>query len=268
MLAVDLPHEGSIVQDSGISLGIERHIASVTIARPPVNAFIPAMYDRLREVFQAIADDSGVRVAVLRAEGRAFCAGNDIGGFVDQTFEGAQQELARVRLAFNTLMDCPVPVIASVHGAAMGTGMVLAALCDIRIAAEDASFALPEIAVGALGGARHVMRVAPQGMARLMAFTGSRIEAAEALRVGMVEKVVPATRLERATIEIALQIAARSPHAVRLAKAAANRVETMAIKEAYEYECGLIASLRRSDEAREAALAFLEKRRPSFALEH
>jgi enoyl-CoA hydratase/carnithine racemase len=263
---VNLREEGSTVEESGIRLEVERTIATVTIARPPVNAFTPPMYDRLRHVFHGIADDSHVRVAVLRADGRAFCAGNDINGFLDQTAEESHEELARVRLAFNALLDCPIPVIAAIHGTAMGTGIVLSALCDIRIAADTAFFALPEIAVGALGGARHVMRMAPQGITRLMAFTGCRISAVEALRVGMVERVVPEAELDAATRDIAEQIATKSPHAMRLAKEAANRVETMSIKEAYEYECGLIASLRKSSEAREAALAFLEKRQPSFAL--
>jgi enoyl-CoA hydratase len=251
--------------DPEIKLETSRGIATVRIDRPPVNAFTPGMYDQLRRTFHALADDRSVRVAILAAEGRAFCAGNDISGFLDQTFEQSLEELALIRIAFNALYDCPVPVIAAVNGAAMGTGIVLSSLCDIRIASEKASFALPEIAVGAMGGARHVMRMAPQGMTRLMAFTGGRISAEEALRVNMVEKVVPPDNLMPAAREIAEQIAARSPNAVRLAKQAANRVESMNLKEAYEYECGLISSLRKTEEAREAALAFIEKRPPTFA---
>lgn len=251
--------------DSEIKLEISRNIAIVRIDRPPVNAFTPGMYDQLRRIFHSIADDRSIRVAILTAEGRAFCAGNDISGFLDQTFEQSQEELALIRIAFNAVYDCPVPVIAAVNGAAMGTGIVLSSLCDIRIASAKASFALPEIAVGAMGGAKHVMRMAPQGMTRFMAFTGGRISAEEALRVNMVEKVVPPDSLMPAVHEIAEQIAIRSPQAVRLAKQAANRVETMNLKEAYEYECTLISSLRKSAEAREAALAFMEKRSPSFA---
>lgn len=251
--------------DPEIRLDISRTVATVTIDRPPVNAFTPEMYDQLRRIFHALADDSSVRVAILTAEGRTFCAGNDISGFLDQTFEQSHEELALIRIAFNALYDCPVPVIAAINGAAMGTGIVLSSLCDIRIASERASFALPEITVGAMGGARHVMRMAPQGMTRLMAFTGGRISAEEALRVNMVEKVVPPESLMQAAHEIADQIAARSPHAVRLAKRAANRVESMSLKEGYEFECDLISSLRKTEEAREAALAFFEKRPPSFA---
>ncbi|CAN7708089.1 enoyl-CoA hydratase-related protein [Aminobacter sp. LjRoot7] len=249
-----------------IRLDVERDIAVVTMARPPVNAFTPGMYEEIRKTFHAIADDRSIRVAILAAEGRTFCAGNDISGFLEQTFDQSEAELALIRVAFNALQDCPVPVIAAVNGAAMGTGIVLSALCDIRITSEKAFFALPEIAVGAMGGARHVMRMAPQGITRLMAFTGCRLSAEEALRVGMVERVVPPEALMTTAMEIAEQIAARSPNAIRLAKQAANRVEMMHLKEAYEYECTLISSLRKSDESREAALAFIEKRTPSFAV--
>jgi enoyl-CoA hydratase len=251
--------------DSEIKLDVSRNIAVIRIDRSPVNAFTPDMYDQMRRIFHAIADDMSIRVAILTAEGRTFCAGNDISGFLDQTFEQSNEELALIRIAFNAVYDCPVPVIAAINGAAMGTGIVLSSLCDIRIASEKASFALPEISVGAMGGAKHVMRMAPQGMTRLMAFTGSRISAEEALRVNMVERVVPPESLMPTALEIAEQIAIKSPNAVRLAKQAANRAETMNLKEAYEYECALISSLRKTAEAREAALAFLEKRPPDFA---
>jgi enoyl-CoA hydratase len=104
-----------------------------------------------------------------------------------------------------------------------------------------------------------------QGMTRLMAFTGCRLSAEDALRAMMVERVVPHDTLMAAATEIAEQIAAKSPNAIRLAKQAVNRAEVMSLKEGYEYECTLIASLRKTDEAREAALAFIEKRPPSFA---
>ncbi len=248
----------------GIGLEREGNVALVTLERPPVNAFTPPMFARLREVFQGLSADREIRSVVMTGAGRAFCAGSDVAGFLDQSFEDATQELALIRVAFNALQDCAVPVIAAVNGAAMGTGMVLAALSDIRIASENALFALPEINVGAMGGFRHAMRLAPQGLGRLMAFTGCRIDAQTALRAGMVERVVPAGELIAAARDIAGQIAAKSPEAMRLAKQAANRVEEMNLKEGYEYECGLIASLRNSAQAREAAVAFLEKREPNF----
>lgn len=239
-------------------------VACVVLDRPPVNAFTPSMFGQLRAVLEGISDDPEVRAVILTGAGKHFCAGSDIGGFLDQSASDAADELARIRLAFNALQDCAVPVIAAVNGAALGAGMVLAALSDIRIASENATFALPEIAVGAMGGFRHAMRVAPQGLGRLMVFTGCRIDAQEALRAGMVERVVAGDDLMTAAKDIAAQIASRSPQVMRLAKKAANRVEVMNLKEGYEYECGLIAALRNNPEAREATIAFIEKRPPRF----
>ena len=247
-----------------IRLNIERGIALVTIARAPVNAFTIETYRQLRKTFTDIAENTDVRVAILTGEGKTFCAGNDVSGFLEQTYDDTIEELAIIRTSFNALQDCPVPVIAAVNGAALGTGIVLTALCDIRVASERAFFALPEISVGAMGGAKHVMRMAPQGMARLMAFTGRRVSAEEALRVNMVEKVVAHDSLMAEALEIAEQIANQSPTAIRLAKVAANRVETMHLKEAYEYECSLMSSLRMTEESQEAARAFMEKRTPAF----
>lgn len=250
---------------STIRVEIAGGVACVMLDRPPVNAFTPAMFSELRLILDGFSDNAAVRAVILTGAGRHFCAGSDIGGFLDQTARDAADELAAIRLAFNALQDCAVPVIAAVNGAALGTGMVLSALSDIRIASETATFALPEIAVGAMGGFRHAMRVAPQGLGRLMAFTGCRIGAQEALRAGMVERVVPADDLRQAAQEIAAQIASRSPQVMRIAKKAANRVEVMNLKEGYEYECGLIAALRNNPEAREATIAFIEKRNPKFS---
>lgn len=249
---------------SPICVKMDDGVAVLTMRRPPVNAFTSAMFTALRAALGDIARDPSCRVLILTGEGRCFCAGSEIDGFLDQNEEEAVEDLALVRITFNALQDCPVPVIAAVNGAAMGTGMVLAALCDIRIASEKAVFALPEIKVGAMGGIRHVMRIAPQGIARLMSFTGCRIDAAAAWHHHLVERVVAPERLMDEARDIARQIAANSPEVMRLAKAAANRVEEMGLREAYEHECGIIASLRNNPQAREAALAFVEKRAPDF----
>ena len=252
------------MDETPICVEIEDGVAVLTMCRPPVNAFTSAMFAALRAALGDIARDPGCRAVILTGEGRAFCAGSEIGGFLEQGEAEAAEDLALIRITFNALQDCPVPVIAAINGAAMGTGMVLAALCDIRIASEKAVFALPEIKVGAMGGIRHVMRIAPQGIARLMSFTGGKITAEEARHHHLVERVVAPDRLMDEARDIARQIAANSPQVMRMAKAAANRVEEMGLREAYEHECGLIASLRSNPQAREAALAFVEKRTPDF----
>lgn len=236
-------------------------IALVTLDNPPVNAISFDMYGEIRRTFHELSEDDDLRAIVLTGAGdRAFCAGNDVRDFVDLDFEGATEALAGVRIAYNAMSDCPVPIVAAVNGPAVGTGLVLPTLCDIRLASTEAIFALPEIDVGVLGGGKHLMRVATLGMTRLMMYTGRRIDVEEARRIGMIDEIHPPDRLLAAAIELADEIASKSPAAIRLAKLGLNRVEEMGVREAYEYECTLTAAVRRSPEARESALAFLEKR--------
>lgn len=251
--------------DGTIDVSTHRGIAHVTLNRPPVNSFNLAFYDELRRTFHRLADDDSLRVVVLTGSGRVFCAGNDVNDFVDLDFETSVEYLARVRLAFNSVYDCPVPVIGAINGAAVGTGIALASVCDFRVGSERAKFALPEIDVGVLGGSKHVMRIATQGMTRMMMYTGRRLTAEEAQQVGIVDICVSEEDLSRTVGEIAEEIARKSPTAIRLAKQGLNRVEGMSLKEGYEYECTLTAAVRRTANAREGALAFLEKREPSYA---
>lgn len=244
----------------------DRGIAKVTLDRSPVNAVTLATYDQIRRTFNRLADERDLRVVIFTGAGKVFCGGNDVNDFVDLDFEQANEYLAHVRLAFNALYDCPVPVIGAINGAGVGTGIVLASLCDVRVCAETARFALPEIDVGVLGGSKHVMRLATQGMTRLMMYTGRRISAQEAKAIGFADIVVPPERVVAEAMQIAEEIADKSPPAIRLAKQGLNRVEWMNMKEAYEFECTLTSAVRRTPEAREAALAFIEKRKPAYAL--
>jgi enoyl-CoA hydratase len=238
-------------------------VAVVTIDKPPVNAMSFADYDDLRRVFHVISDDPDIRSVVFTGAGeRAFCAGHDVKDFVSLDHEGATDGLARVRITFNAVYDCPKPVIAAVNGPALGTGLALASLADIRLASPNAFFALPEIDRGVLGGSKHAMRLLPQGLTRLMVFTGRRISAEHALRVGMIEEIHPPGELIDAAMGLAHEIAGKSPTAIHLAKQGLNRIETMGLKEAYEYECTLTAEVRRTPEAGANARAFLEGRGP------
>lgn len=252
--------------EPNVRVELDRGIAVVRFDRPPVNAFDQSMYDQLRRTFHRLAEIEDLRVIVMTGNGRVFCGGNEIAEFVDFGFEQATEHLAHVRLCFNAIYDCPVPVIGAINGAAVGTGMALATLCDIRIASETAVFALPEIDVGVLGGSKHVMRIAPQGLTRLMMFTGRRVTAAEALRASMIEETTPLADVVPRAMELAEQIASKSPKAIRFAKVGLNRTENMTLKEGYEFECTLTAAVRRTSEAREGALAFMEKRKPSYSL--
>ncbi len=240
-------------------------VATVTLDAPPVNAFSLARYIEITEVFTELAVDDDLCCVVLTAAGdRAFSAGLDLHEFlatpVDQDDERQRIGLA----AFDAVGSCPVPLIGAINGAAFGAGMVFASLCDTRIAADTARFALPEINVGRCGGAAHAGRLISQGMVRRMFFTGEPIDAAEALRIGLVEAVVPSVELAVAAADLAHRIAAKSPLGLRVGKQSLNAIEGLPVKEGYEIEQSFSAKLVQTRDSREALTAVVEKRAPRF----
>jgi enoyl-CoA hydratase len=247
-----------------VRLGTRDGVSYLTVDRPPVNAFSSEVYDELRSAIQRIDRDAdGARCVVLTGAGtRAFCGGHDVNEFVDLSFDEATARLAVVQATFAAVYDCRVPVIAAIAGPAMGTGMALASVCDYRVASDQATFGLPEIDVGVLGGAKHTMRLVGQGMARYLAYTGARIDAAAAWQRHFVDEVVPALDVLPRAESIARSIAEKNPVAIELLKAGLNRVEYMTLTDGYRYECGLTARVRETPAAREGALAFLEGRAP------
>jgi enoyl-CoA hydratase len=240
-------------------------VISITLDAPPVNALTLDRYRRLGEIFNEISGRDDVHCAVFTARGsKAFCAGLDLKEFLAATAEQDSERAAVVRATFKSIRLCRIPVIAAVNGPALGAGAVLAAVSDIRIASEKATFAMPEINVGRCGGGAHMGRLLPPGMLRLMYFTGEPISAWEAHRVGLVEQVVAPRRLLAAAHEIAEIIAEKSPLGLRMAKEALNRVEFMPVEEGYEYEQSCSTRLMATADAREAVRAVVEKRPPVF----
>jgi enoyl-CoA hydratase len=240
-------------------------VVSVIIDRPPVNALTIALYQRIAEVFDEIGSFSDVNCAVLQARGsRAFCAGLDLREFLAAKVEDDPTRAVIVRRMFHSVRHCAIPVIAAVNGPALGAGCVLASVCDIRIASENATFGLPEINVGRCGGTAHMARHVPQGLLRRMFFTGMPISAQEAYRVGFVDRVVPLDRLMTEVNELAAVIANKAPLGLRLGKEALNRVEFMPVDEGYALEQEYSTKLMHTEDAREATRAVLEKRAPVF----
>jgi enoyl-CoA hydratase len=246
-----------------IDLRIENGIAEVLIDHPPVNALDSKGWARLAETVGSLGRDPAVRVAVIAAEGRGFCAGVDIkelardGRRIVDVNRGCYD-------AFAAIYDCPVPVVAAVHGFCLGGGIGIAGAADLVIAAEDASFGLPEIDRGALGAATHLMRLFGMQKTRRMLYTGEPIPAAEAFRLGGVEAVVPREALRGVARELAGKIAAKSPRAVRLAKWSLNGIELLDIKKSYRFEQGFTLELYTSPDSQEARDAFVDKREARF----
>ncbi|ATE66429.1 enoyl-CoA hydratase-related protein [Rhizorhabdus dicambivorans] len=243
----------------------ESGVAHVVMARGPANAVNDAMYRELADLFGDIDRIGGnVRAVVLSAEGRHFCAGNDLDEFRTMTPGNAAERMWRVRETFFAITDCPVPVIGAIHGAALGAGIALAASCDFVVATPDSRFGLPELTVGVMGGARHLARIAPQPLVRRMFFTGEPLSGAEFAAAGAAVTIVEADRLMAEATRLAERIAAFSPTAVRVAKRTLDRVETMELRQGYRHEQGATERMSGHPDAKEALAAFLEKRAPHY----
>lgn len=246
---------------------VEDHgkVAEVVLDHPPVNALSVDLYGELIRVFRSFSSRDDVHAVILRsANERIFCAGADLKETLPDmvSFEPSDEYRQRLaRTCYEAILDCAVPTIAVVEGLALGAGAVLAACCDIRLASDSARFALPEITVGRCGGGRHLMRLVPQGKVRMMYFTGEPIDAQEAYRVGLVERVHAEGVLEEART-LAESIASKSPLGLRLAKRALNDAEDMAIRPGYAQEQSYTLKLGRTADAKEAASAVMEKRAP------
>jgi enoyl-CoA hydratase/carnithine racemase len=226
----------TVEQDGGV--------VTVTLNRPPVNAVDLVMYRELRDLFVEIDQvGPGARVVVLTGAGKHFCAGNDLEDFATMDGDNVRERMFHVREAFFAIQECAVPVVGAVAGAALGTGLALAASCDFVVAADDAVFGLPELSVGVHGGARHLGRLVGEPVVRWMYFTGQRLTGDEMKALGAVIAVVPRDELLDRARDEAKRIAAFSPTAVRMGKRGLNDIEFLDIRRGYEHEQGLTARM-------------------------
>jgi enoyl-CoA hydratase len=248
---------------------IADRVAVVTLDRPPVNALSSDFYRQLSAALDRVAASAQVCVMVLlSASPRAFCAGADVtelgalSGPQAGQADARRQELARK--VFGQLLDLPQPSIAVIDGPAIGAGAVIASCTDMRMGSPRSSFTLPEVAVGRCGGGRHLMRHLPQGVVRRMFFTAQPLTSDEALRYGFLDSVHDSAALVEAALARARHIAAYSPLALRLGKAALNESEPLPVKQGYAVEQRYTLELARSADSREALAARREKRAPRF----
>ncbi len=237
------------------------HVVIVTIDNPPVNALPVAGWFELADTLRAAGRDPDVRAVILRAEGKGFQAGVDIKELAD---DPTREKLVKVNRgcweAFGAVYDCEVPVIAAVHGFCLGGGIGLAGNADIVVAADDATFGLPEVDRGALGVATHLARFVPQHKLRAMFLTGSMITAQELLGFGTVERVVPRDELDAAAEAYAEIIARKSPIVMRRAKESLNQIDPVDVKRSYRTEQGFTFELNLWGDSDELRQAFVDKR--------
>jgi enoyl-CoA hydratase/carnithine racemase len=244
-------------------------IATITLNRPAVhNAMNERMREELTACFGALVRSEDARVVVVTGTGdRAFSAGADIREFVAPQVPVKFRD-GRRRVDFRAAMDrCPQPIIAAIRGFALGGGLELALACDIRIAGEDSQLGLTEVNLAIIpggGGTQRLPRLVGRGKALEMILTGARIDAREALRIGLVERVVPATEVLSSAQALARALAEKAPVALRYAKEAVVKGLGLPLEDGLRLENDLATLLRTTDDRIEGAKAFLEKRKPRF----
>jgi enoyl-CoA hydratase/carnithine racemase len=216
-------------------------VAWLTLNRPHVlNAMNMALRDEMWSAMAAVRDDPDVRAAVIRGAGdRAFCAGADISEFGTAPSYVAARRARQERDLWGAMLACTKPLVAAIHGFAFGAGCEMSLFCDIRIASEDATFALPEVTLGYIpsaGGTQTLPRAVPPGIARQMILTGQPIDAVTALRYGLVQRIVPRARLDAEAAAVAARLAAQPEAALRGAKEAMVRGADLPLEAALRLE--------------------------------
>ena len=259
------------MSDEVLQVTIEGGVALVTIDRPKVlNALNEALFAALQRAFAELAVDDQVRVILVTGAGeKAFVAGADIGEL--RALEGCAAGEAAARrgqAVFRLIETCGKPVIALINGFALGGGCELALACTMRLASETAKLGLPEGKLGLIpgyGGTQRLPRLVGRSAALKMMLTGEMIDAAEALRLGLVEEVVPAGCLLERGRELAAMIAGGAPLAVRASLEAVARGAEMTLLEATAVEAAIFGRLCGTDDVREGTEAFLQKRKATWS---
>jgi enoyl-CoA hydratase len=251
-----------------LTLDISDRVAVLAINRPDkMNALNDATIAELAHAIEEIRAREDVGGVILTGAGRAFAAGADISELASQTPTHAQGRARAGQDAFRRFETCPKPVVAAVNGFALGGGCELAMACHIRIAAENAKFGQPEVKLGTCpgyGGTQRLSRLVGKGRALQLILTGETIDAQEAYRIGLVNKVVPATELILATRELMKQILANGPLALALCIEAVDRGLEMSLDEGLVLEANHFGLLAATSDMTEGMRAFLEKRPAAF----
>jgi enoyl-CoA hydratase len=250
-------------------LAREAAVAVVTINRPQVlNALNAATLDELGDAIDRLTDDDTVRVVIVTGAGdRSFVAGADIKELAAQRPVDTRDHAGRGQRVFDAIEQMGKPVIAAINGFALGGGCELAMACTFRIAADTARLGQPEIALGLIpgfAGTQRLPRLVGRPTALDLLLTGRQVTAADALRIGLVHRVVPAAELMPQARAFALELAAKAPIAMRFILEAVNRGLDGSLAEGQALEAALFGLAAATDDMREGTTAFLEKRAPDF----
>lgn len=257
------------MSESPLILADRGAVRVVTVNRPDkLNALNAATLDALHEAFDDAAQDPAIRVVVLTGAGpKAFVAGADIAEMSGLSAVQGRDFSLRGQRMMRRVEKMPKPVIAMVNGFALGGGLELAMCCHLRVAADNVKVGQPEINLGLIpgfGGSQRLLRLAGRAAALELCLTGAPIDAARALQLGIVNRVVPAAELETETMKLAEQLANAAPLALRGMIDCVNVGAECGIEEGLEYESAQFGLIFSSDDMREGTRAFLDKRKPEF----
>lgn len=244
-------------------------VATLSVDRPPLNALSQQAKEEIAACLEEIAADPAARCLIVHgAGGRAFSVGSDIKEFPEVTARRlGRQRAVHEHAVYNRLDSFPIPTIAAIEGHCLGGGLELALSCDLRVASETSSLGLPEVTLGVFpagGGTERLPRLIGEARARELIYTGEPVDAREAWRIGLVNRVAPAGQALSAAQALGRTIAAKSALTLRTVKAVMDRGQAMDLLEAQQVAIDAIGELFQSEAVREGVTAFLEKRPPRF----
>ena len=243
-------------------------VAHLELVNPPLNLVTAELIGQLHAALERLAVSSEVRVVVVSGRGdRAFCAGSNVGEFETQRGPAGRTRLALEQRVWTELAQLPMPVIAAIEGNALGGGLELALCCDLRIASERAMLGMPEVRLAVIpgsGGTQRLPRIVGEARARELILTGRVITAAEAERIGLVHRVVPAGEARAAADAVATEIAARGPIAVREAKRLIDASADLDLAAGLAAELDASVRIFATEDMLEGAAAFFAKREPRY----
>jgi enoyl-CoA hydratase len=242
-----------------IELECSDGIATITLNRPPVNALTAAMMRQLIDALAWVDGHDEARVAILTGRGKCFCAGVDLKEQLGALETGGVGPLDVGVAMYEALLGAKKPLVAALNGVALGAGVGLSASCNILVASDTTVMGLPEIDVGALGGARHALRLFGHSTTNRMLLTGHRIGAAELLERRVVEAVLPAAEVLPYARGIAAEIASKDPLAIALAKECLAQVETLSLLDGYRFESVRSERLARTENGQALMRAFVKR---------
>jgi enoyl-CoA hydratase/carnithine racemase len=258
----EVTHVGEFVR-----LEVKDGIGTIRLDRPPMNALNTQVQEELRAAAGAAAADSEVRAIIVYGGEKVFAAGADIKEMADMGYVAMSARAGALSSAFDALARVPKPVVAAVTGYALGGGCELALACDWRVAAEDAKLGQPEIKLGIIpgaGGTQRLARLVGPARAKDIVFSGRMVDAGEALRIGLVDRVVPAAEVYQAAVDLVRPYVDGPAQALRAAKLAIDGGLELDLASGLAWESQLFAGLFATEDKREGMAAFVEKRKPGF----